>query len=794
MPASRNRKKKKNNFPKGKSVSTSVIQHPIKKGIAPDPIKMKYFEAQFPFQEDSTFEERLNDLRETGRKAVEEFPAKFHALKNWFKNYDQLYLLSFSFYYFMMSKAGYDEEAVTGELQFPPYYQELLQAFALTLPRNGEPRPITHEVEKFRNDFKEANELNRLKHFNFPDSVKTSDDMYRHQLRTEMMLHTTAVRNWSYEHKMNRVTLDLARGVKKVFMEKHGFDPEVFLKVIYRMAEEVQQRVNGHLQKIANIVRQSNYSAIIEAYENNFPVEKMPKNNHKFIWEKVGRDLMQLRAMFMSHSDLFLPELLIFSFEYMELYSEGSIKADQFRDIMKKLSYDFGDLANHVEDHFLMGNPVHEKPFIAIEDIGVYSSLWATMAHLSLGLLEKFCAEDETLREKYNGVRAEYLEDQLEVLCKQSFPMAKVYAGSKWPGKDGKLYENDILIVIDNFAIVIEAKSGQVSPPAKRAAPSRLFETLQGLVEEPSVQALRFIEYLKENPVELSLSAKKGPDNRFDAGSLKYFIPLGVTLTHLGMLGANLKLLIKAGVTQKPIEELAPSMSLTDLEVVFDLLPLVAEKVHYLQRRREIEVNINYMGDELDLLAWYFDKGFNFSPDEDKFGFFQIVLKSKELDNYIIGSANGEDVKKPELKKTQWWKDILQRIEERKFQTWLESSYVLLNIPFDAQKIFEKQVAKQKKDMLTGKAEHLHNWILMGSAEENRRFMVAGYNFHDRLADERKNMMGDILEDERTSGAKGKIVIAINIDKDHYPYSSLGSWLASELFDNRFLKMVNISE
>lgn len=45
------------------------------------------------------------------------------------------------------------------------------------------------------------------------------------------------------------------------------------------------------------------------------------------------------------------------------------------------------------------------------------------------------------------------------------------------------------------------------------------------------------------------------------------------------------------------------------------------------------------MGDELDLLAWYLDDAFNLGKDQEKYGLFKMDLKSKELDNYIIGSA-----------------------------------------------------------------------------------------------------------------------------------------------------------
>lgn len=790
MPTSRNRKKKKP-VKRVKPPSAEKLQVMMRsKGIAPDPIKMKYFEAQFTGHDDSTYEERLAALRSIGKEAAEQFPEKYSTIQDWFTRYDQPQLLSFAFYYFMTSLAGYDEEAVKGSIAFPPYYQELLQAFALTLPRSYNSQPFSSEVQKFRDDFKEIAELNKAKYFNFPESIVTAEDLPFHLLRTEMMMHTTAVRNWSYEHKMQEVTLDLAAKISSPFKTHHGFDPVVFLNVIYKMTEEIGERINIHRLKTVEIMRHKHYEKVMDAYEAQFPVEKTSPTAREKIWQMVGKNLKQLQAMFLTHSDLYLEKLFTFDYTSLEAYADGNITREKFKEIFGHISLGFGDLAGHDQEHFLLSNPVHEKPFIQTSEDAVFSSLWSVMTHFSIGLLERFCSDDDKLRKKYNEARADYLEEQVAKLFKAAFPMAQVYGGSKWTGKDGKVYENDLLVIIDKFALVIEAKAGLVSPSAKRGAPDRLFKTLQELIEEPSEQALRFIDYLKDNPANLSLKVKKGPNNKFDASALRYFIPLGVTLSHLGMMGSNLKQLIKAGVTDKPIEELATSISLTDLQVVFDLLPLAAEKIHYLQRRRELEANVLYTGDELDLLAWYLDDGLNLGTDESKYGLFKMDLKSKELDNYIIGSANNENVVKPELQKTKWWKDILLRLEEKQITTWLETSYVLLNIPVDAQQEFERLVDKQEKNMHSGKAEFPHNWILLGTAEKHRQFVIAGYSYHDHLKDARKDVIGDILYDKTMEGVKGKLVIAMNINKSHYPYSILGCWLSSELFDNKYLKMV----
>lgn len=767
------------------------IDRPGSRKVAPDPIKMNYYEMQFDGAEGSTFEERLEKLRQVGKEADLKFQIEYKKLQGWFKAYDQLNLLSFSYYYFMTSRAGYDEEAVTGALEFPPFYQELMQAFALTLPRTYTAKPFSKDVGQFRENFKLVGELTRLKYFNLPDTAATLHDVYTHQLRTQMMAQTTAVRNWAYEHQMQRTTLRLADKIKEPFIALHGFDPGVFLQTLYDMCGIVGERINEHRRKTVKFVRAKNHTRVFSTYESLFPVIRDDQEARSKMWDGCNRDLNQLKAVFLMHSDLFLHYLFSFTYDELEAISGGKISAGKFREIMQHISLGFGDLKEHNQEHFLMGNPVHESPFVKVDDNTIFSTMWSVMTHFSIGLLEKFCSEDSVLRKCYNDARAKFLEESIENLFRNAFPDAEIFAGSKWRGADDKLYENDLLVIIDSFALVVEAKSGQVSPPAKRGATDRLFKTFKELIEDPSEQALRFIDYLKANPKELSLEVEKGPNNRIDASGLKYFIPLGITFSHLGMAGTNLKHLIEAGVTLKKLEELAPSISLTDLEVVFDLLPLQMEKVHYLQRRRELEAAIEFVGDEHDLLAWYLENGFNFENQDKKY-VYNMTLKSKELDNYIIGSANGERVKKPGLQMTKWWRDILVRMQEQKFTTWAQSSYILLNFNKGRQAHFEKKFADLKKDMLRKKNAEPHHWISLGTADEQRSFTVIGYNYYDAVKDERREAVINILDQHSEGRDKGKLIIGMSVNKSNYPYSVVASTLSDELFDNRYLGMLRI--
>ena len=159
-----------------------------------------------------------------------------------------------------------------------------------------------------------------------------------------------------------------------------------------------------------------------------------------------------------------------------------------------------------------------------------------------------------------------------------------------------------------------------------------------------------------------------------------------------------LKTLIKASVTKRKIHELAPFINITDLEVIFDLLQSTAQKLHYFQRRREIEANVEYIGDEIDLLAWYLDSGFNIENQEYLHKpYYNLILKSKELDLYIIGTGKGHAVAKPTLRTTDCWNAILERLETGKPELWLENSFVLLIPGFEGQELFEKMLKKPGK-------------------------------------------------------------------------------------------------
>ena len=751
-----------------------------------EPVKMKMFRVPNPFPSGMTMEKRLEILRDVGEKARKDFDAKYPAIQKWFSEYDPLYILSYCSMYFVSQPAGIDPEA-TGSLDFYHHYLEIMQAFALYQERNLSPKPLLQNAEKLKQEMQEIGDLMHLRLMDIPKHLKSEEEIAAYRLRTGMMSETTAIRNWAYHHQMRRIVGDLSKLVKDDFEKLYGIDPVKLMEALFKLSEERDDLLNEHLDRTRSFAKKKNHKEMIDAYNQAFPEnEKIEGDEINQIWSYAGKNIRNLLGMLICHSDLKIERIYSFDFDhFVSLYGDSTRK-ENLKAVLDKLSYRFGDLKDYEKEHIILENPVHHKPFIAVEEDIYYSAVFGILPHLTIGLLEDLISENEDLRSKYGDtIKPKYLEDEIERLFRSHFPNAQIFRGSQWADPpNNKNYENDLTVIIDTFALIIEAKSGAVTPPAKRGAPDRLFETLKELIEKPSEQAHRFIMYLYTNRGIHKFKNKRGEENIIDSTKINYYIPLGVTFAHLGFISSNLKKIIKAGITERKIGDLAPSVSLTNLESIFELLPFEAEKIHYFARRREIEDHIYYEGDELDLLAFYLDNGFNIGDAEygGKLAM-NITMKSKELDPYFVGIGEGVNVKRPGLAMTEWWHDLLLYLANTRPKNWIETSFILLNSTKENQEKFEQAFKDLNRRVKLGKAEERHNWVSFLSGPERRRYFIAAYPYVITDREERNRMIASILNSQETKNTRGAVVIAVDLNMPNYPYDVVASKLDTNLFD-----------
>ena len=140
-----------------------------------EPVKQRLFPLP-TIPDDTPFEQRIEILRKIGRKASSDFDKKYFNIEKWFEKYDQLYLLSFCAIYFLSSPEGIDPEA-EGELDFYPFYLEILQAFALIQNRTFSPEPLKNNAYQLLKEINEIGQAMRMRLFDIPSDINKMEDL-----------------------------------------------------------------------------------------------------------------------------------------------------------------------------------------------------------------------------------------------------------------------------------------------------------------------------------------------------------------------------------------------------------------------------------------------------------------------------------------------------------------------------------------------------------------------------------------------------------------------------------------
>lgn len=745
-----------------------------------------------PIPEDIPFEKRIEALRGIGREASTLFEQEYQKLIDYFKEYDPVYLLSFCSRYFTATREGIDEEAINGYIDFPDFFLEVLQCLSLKFERCISAKPLNDQILSFKSTVSDFCRSQSRTHFNLLNGVTDPGDCDAIMLRAEMMDNTIAVRNWAYPNQIQRLAYDLAELAEPKFTNLHGFTSKNFLDILFSLPYLAEDKLNAHIQKTGQFLRAKNYTAVFDYYEANFPdVIPMNEEARGRLWESTGQNLRKLKYLLMAHSDIYLRDVYTHSLTEIHNHLSGSIPEEVIVRIMNKLSLTFGELSDVNKDYVFLDNPIHAKPFIKLDGHHFFSAVHHLFFHLSVDLLERFISNDEALKNEYSLKKGRYLEARVEQLFKEAFPGAQILVGSIWkcPTTD-KDFENDLIVLIEDFAVIVECKSGTVSLPARRGAPERLFKTLQDLIITPSEQAIRFETYLEQNKQIHEFKTRNGVVNVIDSTKIKYYIPLGITLSTLGAIGCNLKKLIDSGITKHNITELAPSINLTDLEVIFEILTLRAEKLHYLQRRRELEIHLHFRGDEIDLLGFYLDHGFNIGEAEyDDSIHIDLTLKSKVVDPYFIGKQRGKAIKKPKLKKSKYWSDILTKLENGS-PNWLLTSYILLNSQKEDQLKFENKLELEAKKIQKNKSSGIHSELIFYSGPKRRRYAIVGCLYKNMDIETRNTVLYNTITfvNDEMKDVRGIVILGYNLNMQHHPYSVIVASQTTNFFDNAELE------
>jgi len=724
-----------------------------------------------PFK-DMPSKELIRGLVKTGKSYESEFRESLDELKFHIQASNPLHLLSVLSKYGLTT--GMTESGKTthkGPDSFSQSHAELAQALALQIPvKELSPEPTApQKVQEVWDLLLSTSNAFTMKRFVQVEKAETKEEKALLGLQERIRAHTQHVRNWGYLKQVIDISKRLFGPLDSLYKSELGLTATEIISVFKFLVRRFDTQVNEHTQTLRPVIQAKTTKQALESYIRAFPDVKLG-GFEAFISEH-NIPLDGVKSLLMSHSDLRLPEQFTFSCD--ELAQHIHVDPANIHRALSQLSFRFGALKGEDSENFFLLNPIWVKPLIQLEDGSFFCPLPMVFFSFIFQIMGNLVHQNTQILNALSKRRAEFLEDEVEAQIKEAFPKCECVRNIKWRA-DGTEYETDLLAKIDSYALVVEAKSGAISWPALRGAPDRLKRHIQDILAHPSQQSKRFTDKLmglklgEESDQEFLLSLP------FKIDDLQSTIRLSITLEDFATIQSNISALKGSGTIPSDIR-VAPTMTLADMGIVFDILDGTPEKLHYLIRRAEIENHMEYFGDELDLLGLYLDTAFNLGEVEFQDGPMIFNQMSQKVDEYFIALDQNISRRKPKLKSTRWWTNIGKRIEDRHPSRWSEAAVMLLNVAYEEQRKIERRfkiVIKNVKKTWR-KPGHLNSVILMPPAWRQDAFALMA--FRDRMKGERHKYMENLASSIFSeSHAQRCLILGVNIDREEYPYSILG--------------------
>lgn len=333
-------------------------------------------------------------------------------------------------------------------------------------------------------------------------------------------------------------------------------------------------------------------------------------------------------------------------------------------------------------NHAYHSVPVGEHPIVRMPLLRVDERFVAAhpgLLHEALrGRLEDLLREaSPTSWETYQEARGRWLEREALTRLAAALPGSEFWSRVAWACSEGE-GELDGLLRCDDLALRIQAKSGRVSPSARRGAPS-MAEDVGSLIVAAVDQHARLAAAVGQfSPSELGFGAGQS-----EALLLPLSLDVVVTLDEVSVWSTETNRL-RRFVPMPDTEKVPWVLSIADLMATTDLLQ-GGEFVHYLMRRQRLEREGNIEAhDELDWVGHYivdglyFDRYFEDPEAPDVFG---LLSFTDSFDRWYFSRAGllREPAERPRQPLAPELRSILARLESERPHHWVLAGVLLLN-------------------------------------------------------------------------------------------------------------------
>ena len=717
-------------------------------------------------------EQRRLAIEEIATNSEEKYQGALSELRAMLRRHHPLLVLSHMSSYGLSVAVG-ETTGVTkldSDYELFPFHVEILQALFLQIAPDelsGEPfRP--HVLTQVWDQVKTLCDTHNFRRLH-PAGVHLPDDEMAVALAQHLMRSATqAVRNWGYHSQIKRIARDLYCPFDAHLLEARGFSASDVFDVFEAMVTEVESRQTVHRETLVNLFRSSgtNGRMLVENYHELIGLEK--EKAERFVEDLNVEEtpLDRVRSMIIAHYDLRLPS--VYTFLASDLAESLGLEEDRVSAVLDEYALSFGALSDYETEHLHLSNPVWEKPLIRLSAGEYFCALPVSFFSFVIACMESVLFP---FAAAVSDHRAEYLESKVAEIVERRFPSSHTKRNFQWV-KDGTTYETDLIAFIDSFALVIECKSGKVTPPALRGAPDRLRKHIRELLIDPNLQSLRLkqrIEFLGSHPnASDSIRDRIG----YDLVKVRKVVRVSVCLEDFGSIQSHLKQLEDTGWLPVDFAP-CPTMNLADFETVFDLLDHPVQILHYLMKREAVEASVGYFADELDLLGLYLttllDIG-DVEPDVE----FTFTDMSAPLDAYYNSLDAGVTLDKPRPAISPLFAAIFSQLEQGGAARWTEIGVGLNMFSPDDQTKITKMLAKLEKRVHRNWRTQGHDNMVICIPPKASTYALSYVMFKNGTATEGRHFMehaaATALESDHVQTV---IVIGKNIDRDDVAYDAI---------------------
>ena len=724
-----------------------------------------------PF-EGLTDDQRRLAIKEIAKNSEKQYQEALSDLKRILRRHNPLEVLSLMSFYGLSVPVS-ETTGVTkldSDSEISQFHVEILQALSLQIEPDDLP------IEPYRPDVvtevrEKVQTLCNTQNFRWlnPDSVDVPDDENTVALMQQLMRGASqAVRNWGHHSQIKRIARELYCPFDARLLEARGVTASNVFDIFEAMVREAESRQTAHIRTFANLIASSGTSGrlLVENYHELIGLEKEAAEQfiEHFNVEEDPLDVVQSMVLF--HYDLRLPR--VYTFSASDLAESLALDEDRVSAILDEYALVWGRLSEYPTEHLHLSNPVCRKPVIKFGDGKYFCALPACFFSFVIPCMEAVLSPFGIA---VSDRRAEYLESKVAEIVERRYPGSNIKRNLKWV-EGGTNYETDLIAFIDSFALVIECKSGRVTPPALRGAPDRLRRHVQELLIDPNLQSLRLknrIEFLSSNP---NATDPMRDEIGYDLSRVRKIVRVSVCLEDFGLIQSSLKQLEDTGWLPADFKP-CPTMNLADFETVFDILEHPVQILHYLMKREVIEASVGYLADEIELLGLYLttllDLG-DIEPDTQ----LTIAGMSAPLENYYSSLDAGVTLEKPRPAISPLFASIFSQLEQRGIERWTEAGVALNMFSPDDQRKITKMLGKLEKRVHRNWRKQGHENMLICIPPKASNYALGYVMYKNGNAEETRKFMENAADAALESGhVQTVVVIGKNIDRDGVAYHAI---------------------